>query len=125
MRDMSMRDRLHKMRNTEGRSVMEALVIFLYKMRSGSSNEAIAAIFDLPRAQQVSDIVDSVMKTFKKYVLPFHFGLSSRSREDLMETKSSSFVKKLYVVSGQLALIYDGTYIRIGFSDRRNPEHPV
>ena len=91
----TLRDKLHTMTNTEGRSVMQALVIFLYKMRSGSSNDAVAAIFDLPRAQQVSDIVDSVMNSFERDVLPFHFGFTARSTGDLMETEISSFFKRL------------------------------
>ena len=62
---------LTSMRSVEGRTVIQALVIFLFKMRTGNSNATVAAVFGLPRAQQVSQIFDSVMQAFEKDVLPF------------------------------------------------------
>ena len=107
---------LTSMRNVEGRSIIQALVIFLFKMRTGNSNAVVAAVFGLPRAQQISDIVESVTKSFEKDVLPRGLGFSARTRSDLIENETSDFVRTLFGVSGKLALIYDGTYLRHGKS---------
>ena len=77
---------------------------------------AIAAVFQLPRGQQVSEIFDSVIQSFERDVLPSRFGFSARSREELMESETSEIMKRLHSGQGKLALIYDGTYIRHGKS---------
>ena len=112
----SLASTLTKMRNVEGRSVVQALVIFLFKMRVGTSNEVVAAIFGLPRPQQVSDIMQSVIESFETNVLPSRFGLTARTREDLIQnSETSPFVRALYGMDG-LVLIYDGTYLYHGKS---------
>ena len=107
---------LTSMRNVEGRSIIQALVIFLFKMRTGNSNAMVAGVFGLSRPQQVSEILDSIIKSFEKDVLPFRFGFSARSRSDLIMNETSDFVKALFGESVGLALIYDGTYLRHGKS---------
>ena len=100
------------MRNVEGRSAAQALVIFLFKLRTGNSNEVISAVFGLANPQHVSEITTSVVNSFEKDVLPNEFGYSARTRE---ENETSPFVKELYGTTG-LALIFDGTYLRHGKS---------
>ena len=95
----------------EGRSIIQALVMFQCKLHHGSSNASIAAIFKLDRVQQVSDIVDSVINASETDVLPFKFGFRARSQGDLIVNETSEFAKKLHGVQDCLALIYDGAYI--------------
>lgn len=59
--------------------------------------------------------MESVIHSFEKDVLPFQFGFSARTREDLIQSETSPFVRELYGGDG-LALIYDGTYLRHGKS---------
>jgi len=77
------------MRNSKTRTVLQALVVFLFKLRTGSSNNVIAAVLGLDYAQQVSDYCEEVMTSFEKDVLPNHFGYSSLSREDLVNNQTS------------------------------------
>lgn len=44
---IKIRDMLTSLRNTQSRSVIQALVIFLFKLRSGNSNKMTASIFQL------------------------------------------------------------------------------
>ena len=108
------------MRNSKTRTVLQALVVFLFKLRTGSSNNVIAAVLGLDYAQQVSDYCEEVMTSFEKDVLPNHFGYSSLSREDLVNNQTSEIAKKLYELNDQLVLIFDGTYIRHEKSTNNN-----
>ena len=103
---------LTSMRNSTTRSVTQALVIFLFKLRTVNSNAVISSIFGLPREQIVSDYCDEVMRSFEKDVLPRYFGIDAIIRETLLANTSST-AKKLYKAKdGQLIIICDGTYIR-------------
>jgi hypothetical protein len=108
--------RLKSMRNVKGRTIVQALVIFLFKLRTGNSNATVAGVFGLPRPQQVSDILDSVITSFEKDILASGFGFTARTREDLIQNETSEFVRVLHGTTEHLALIYDGTYIRHGKS---------
>lgn len=99
-------------RNSECRTVTEALATFLFKLRSGNSNNMIATILGFEREQQVSDFCASVMNSFEKDILPDHFGFTALSREDLIKNHTSAMAQKLFNINNQLALILDGTYIR-------------
>ena len=72
----------------------------------------IAAILGLEREQQVSDFCRSVVKSFEKDILPSYFGFATLPRKTLIENQTSLVAKKLYGITDQLALIFDGTYIR-------------
>lgn len=109
---IQLREMLVSMRNSECRNITQALIVFLFKMRSGNSNKMIAFIFEIEREQQVSDMRKSVLKSFEKDILPRFFGLSNNSREDLIRNHTSQLAKKLYGLDNKLVLICDGTYIR-------------
>ena len=95
------------MRNVEGRSVVQALVVFLLKTRTGDSNSMVSGIFGMTRPQAVSGILNSIIKSFGKDVLPFRFGFSARSRTDLIQNETSEFARELFGTGDNLALIYD------------------
>ena len=91
------------MSNSENRNI--ALVVFLFKLRSGNSNKLIASILQLEYEQQVSNFCESVIKSFEKNILQLHFGVQACSRNDLIHNQTSVYVNKLYGVENQLAII--------------------
>lgn len=66
---------LKSIRNTANRSTVQALTIFLFKLRTGCSDEVVAATFGFTRTQFISEICDSVIRAFKNDVLPHFFNL--------------------------------------------------
>ena len=108
---IELRAMMTSMRNSENRSVTEAIVVFLFKLRLGLSNNFIKAIMNLERDQQVSEYCDSALSCFERDVLPNHFGIDVYTREQLLE-ETSPVVNALHSFGGQLALICDGTYLR-------------
>lgn len=102
---------LTSLRNSQTRNVTQALVTFLFKLRSGNSNNVIAACLGLKRQQQVSEYCDSVIKSFEKDILPVNLGVHALSRDELILKKTSRMAKKLYGLTNQLVLIFDGTYV--------------
>ncbi|XP_044586031.1 uncharacterized protein LOC123266063 [Cotesia glomerata] len=109
---IKLREMLTSMRKSVNRNVIQALVIFLFKLRTGNSNAVISSIFGLAREQMVSDYCDEVISSFEKDVLPQYFGIDAISRETLLANTSNT-AKVLYQVKDdQLIFICDGTYIR-------------
>lgn len=106
-----LRDMLKSMRNSDVRTVTQALIVFLFKLRTGNSNRLLASILGLEYTQQISKIKKSVMQSFEKDVLPKYFGFDNNSREALIKDHTSGMAKKLHG-SDKLILICDGTYIR-------------
>lgn len=102
---------LKSLRNSHSRNVTQALVTFLFKLRTGNSNRTIAAILGLQREQQVSEYCQSVIKSFEKDVLPLHLGFQALSRDHLIANETSMMAKSLLKIKDQLALIFDGTYV--------------
>lgn len=105
-------DLLISMRNSDQRSKLQALIIFMFKLRTGNSNAVIASIFNLDREQIVSDFSTSVQTAFEKDILPTRFGPNSISRNDLIQNHTAPCAKRLYNITNQLAFIFDGTYLR-------------
>lgn len=104
---------LTSMRNSEERSVIQALIVFLFKLRTGNSKEIIKKIFGLKYPQQVSDYFHQVIEGFEKAVLPFHFGIHAKTREDIIINETSCVAKNLLGFGkSTLALIFDGIYVR-------------
>lgn len=100
------------MKNSECRTIEQALIIFLLKLRTGNSNQVICSMLGLEREQMVSDFCASVLKSFSVDILPTRFGISSISREDLIKNETSDIANKVYNLNNKLALIFDGTYVR-------------
>lgn len=62
------------LKNWSTRNVTVAIVIFLFKLRTGNSNAVIASAFGFEREQLISDVCDSKMSSFEKDILPVPFG---------------------------------------------------
>lgn len=101
---------LVSMKNSENRNLTQAVVIFLYKLRSGSSNNLISATLGIDE-KIITASINSVLKSFEKDVLPKNFGINAHSREELI-SQTSPVAKKLHNIGNRLALICDATYIR-------------
>ena len=70
----------------------------------------IPAILQLEREQLVSDNAASIMKSFKKDVLPSQFGLNAISRRELIDSHTTDVSKMLFNSTDELMLICDGAY---------------
>ena len=82
---IELREMMTSLRDSANRTVTQALVVFLLKLRSGNSNEMIAAILGLENAQQVSKFSDSILNSFEVDVLPTRFGLQAMNRDNLIK----------------------------------------
>ena len=87
------------------RNVTQAIVVFLFKLRTGNSNSMIAAILGLEREQQVSHFRRSVINCFEKDIVPSYFGFVTLPRKTLIENQTSLDAKTFYGITDQLALI--------------------
>ena len=103
-----LRQLLTSMRNTDTRTISQALIVFLFKARTGNSNKVIASVLGLLYEQRVSTFSNEILKSFEKDILPF-FGLISISPEDLISNTISIARRLLNLTEGQLLLIFDGT----------------
>lgn len=103
---------LPSMRSTKTRSVTQALIVFLFKLRTGNSNRTIAAVLGLQYEQYVSEFFNEVVKGFKRDILPLHFSYSAIVRQDLISNTSSTAKKLLNLSENQLVIICDGTYVQ-------------
>lgn len=92
------------------KDMLFSIVIFLHKLRSGNSNCLIGTILGI-NEKIITASVNSVLKSFKKDVLPKNFGIKMYSREKLIK-ETSPVTNKLYNIGNHLALICDGTYLR-------------
>lgn len=102
---------ISSMRNSSNRTIIQALVVFLFKLRSGNSNNMIASILGIKYEQLVSDYVDSVLQAFEKDILQF-FGLNFITRETII-AETSEIARQLFSLKeNELCIICDGTYIR-------------
>lgn len=109
---LQLKDMMVSLRNTQSRTVIQCLVVFLLKLRTGNSNKIIASILQLENEQTISEYSDSVINSSEKDILPFHFGLSTLNRNDLIENHTTKMSKKLFNNRENLFLICDGTYAR-------------
>jgi len=67
-----LRDMMTSMRNRQTRTITQALVIFLFKLRTGKLNAILASILQLENEQLVSEYLSAIVKSFQEDVLSFH-----------------------------------------------------
>ena len=77
-------DKIISLRNRSSRSVIQALVLFLFNLRTGNSNKIISSVFKLDNEQSIADYCASVIISFETDILLFQFGLSDLNRDDLI-----------------------------------------
>lgn len=109
---IDLRSLLTSMRKSPNREVTQALVVFLYKFRSGTSNAHIAAVLGILYDSVVSIHFHSVVLAFERDILPKYFGVTVHSRADLIDDHTSRIARELFDAPNALFLICDGTYLR-------------
>ena len=85
------------MRERQTRTVTQALVVFLLKLRTENSNKMIASIPQLEQEQFVSEHTPSIIKSFKNDILPSYFEFRGTSRRDLIDSHSAEFAKSCII----------------------------
>lgn len=102
------------MRNTENRTVTQAVVVFLFRMRTGLSNEVIRSVLECVLcSKQVSDFSDSILKSFEIDVLPTRFDIKSCTQQLLLEN-TAPIAKELHQIKDdEVSLVCDGTFFVI------------
>ena len=81
------------LRNSQSRLIIQALVVFLFKLRTGNSNKMIASILQLTDEHVVSDYSNSIIKSFENDVLTLRFGINSVIRDDIIQNRTTEMVK--------------------------------
>lgn len=109
---LEIKEMMISMRNNQSRSVIQAIVVFLFKLRTGNSNKMLASILNIENEQIISDYSASVVKSFENDVLPDRFGLNSFDRAKLIQNHTTEIAKNLFDAHNNLLLICDGTYAR-------------
>ena len=108
---IELKEMMPSVRNSESRSVTQALVVFLFRMRTGNSNNLISSVLGLDRPQQVSDYSDSILNAFEHDILPYKFGIHAMKRQQLIEN-TAPIAKELHNLSDdELGLVCDATYL--------------
>lgn len=92
-------------------SNIQAIVVFLFKLRTAMSNNVTATVFGIRNHQQVSAMFIAVIEAFKKDVIT-SFGINHISRDVLLAQTSRTATQLLRLQGDQLVLIFDGTYVR-------------
>lgn len=108
---VELREMLSTMRDSENRNVLQALVIFLFKMRTGNSDLTIASIMEVTE-KIVNDSIHSVLNCFKNVILPQNFGVQAFSRQFFLEQRAPISDLLHGSFPDRLRLICDGTYLR-------------
>ena len=89
------------LRNSQSCSVIQALVVFLFKLRTGNFNKKLPFILQLKNEHDVSDYSTRIMKSFEKDVLPHRSGLVFLKRDILILDHTTDKSKKLFDIDDQ------------------------
>ena len=102
---------LPTLRCSSARSAHQALFVFLLKLRTGNSQNVLASLLEIPKAQSISSYFTSVMQAFEHVVME-DFGPQALTREVLLMNTTPAARRLLGLREDQVALVLDGTYIR-------------
>ena len=100
--------KLKSLKTTQIRSKEAALVVFLMKLKSALSYDALSSLFSFRNLQQIERICNDVQAAFEVDIIPYSIGTSSLSRELLLERQAK--LAKLLLPNSELILIADSTY---------------
>ena len=106
-----MLEKLAAMRNARLRSALEALAIFLAKIRLGLSNRVLVCLFRLTSKRSVSHICHQVRVALMQDFVLNHVRFQQMSREAILVQHQTAVATGLLTNDpGQIVLIADGTY---------------
>ena len=77
------------LQNSESRSVIQALVVLIFKLRTGNSNKILASILNIDNEQSISEYFASITEFFEKDVFRLHFGLYSINRDNIIQNHTT------------------------------------
>lgn len=83
------------MRNTTQRSVLQALALYLFWLKTGLSQERIALFFGIESQQNVSHYCQQVRESLKECFVSDNLGVSQKSRNEWLY-HNSEIVKELF-----------------------------
>lgn len=103
------------MRNTQNRTVRNAVGILLFKLKSGLSNGLLATLCGFRCRRQVAEIVESARKAIMKDFVPHNLGFDHITRQNVIDNHTTDISKQLFSdpISDTVILVLDGTYIYI------------
>ena len=104
-------NRLKSLRDSKNRKMIEAVVIFLTRLRHNMSYDALATFLSFRNGQLIGHICDEVEAAFNKDVIPKYIGCGSLFREEMLRRQSET--AKLLFPAARNILIADGTYLYI------------
>lgn len=103
------------MRNTQNRTVRNAVGILLFKLKSGLSNGLLAILCGFRCRRQVAEIVESARKAIMKDFVPHNLGFDHITRQNVIDNHTTDISKQLFSdpISDTVIIVLDGTYIYI------------
>ena len=107
------KDLITLLSNCQSRLVIQALIVFHFKLRTGNSNKLLASILNIDNEQSFSEYSKSIIQSFEKDVLPLRFGLNSINRDNLIQNHTTEISEKLFDVQDNLLLIYMMVRMRV------------
>ncbi|XP_058810427.1 uncharacterized protein LOC131675459 [Phymastichus coffea] len=114
-----LRAMMTSLRNSDSRNVTQAIVVFLFKLRTGNSNNVISSVLGLERPEQVSDFSASVLESFEKDVLPSRFGIKAANRQYLIENHTAPVAKLLHDLNDSQLKSTNNEYQRKSYSGQK------
>ena len=105
---------LKDVRNTPVRSTRTSLGIFLFKLKSGLSNNMFSTIFNISKSS-LRRAITSVRQSLVASFVPQNLGLQHVSREEVIEKHTRPLAQTLFgsFHNSEAILVLDGTYIYI------------
>nr|XP_022290376.1 LOW QUALITY PROTEIN: uncharacterized protein LOC111102014 [Crassostrea virginica] len=105
---------LKDVRNTPVRSTRASLGIFLFKLKSGLSNNMLSTIFNISKSS-LRRAIASVRQSLVASFVPQNLGLQHVSREEVIEKHTRPLAQTLFgsLHNSEAILVLDGTYIYI------------
>lgn len=101
------------MRETQMRSIRQAVVVYLFRLRSGITEDYIAMFFDLSNHQTVSHYCHEVKKSLEKSLVKSYLGFGHLTREEMLshQTEAALIFAMHWGSPGGMITIHDGTYL--------------
>ena len=101
------------MRNTENRTITQALAVYLFWLKTGLDQSTLATLFEIDSQFEVSAYLSQVRQALVKDFVSSNLGAAWASRSGFLR-KISFIAEKLFSANnGQLILVADGTYCYI------------
>lgn len=104
------------MKDSQTRTVSQAMAVFLYHLKSGVAQDEVRRLFGLKCQQRVSDFCISVLKALTDNFVNHFLGIDHLTREQLLSHMTDAakvFAEHVWNCPGALITIYDGTYLYI------------